>query len=249
MLSDFYDHPDLYDALQPAGAHVPFYVGLARQQAGSVLELACGTGQITIPIAQLGLQTVGLDLSHAMLNVGRRRASAADVDVSFVQGDMRRFAFGRQFDLIFVARNSLLHLLSTTDLVAALTVARHHLTPNGIFAFDIFNPSPRLLARPRGQRFSVMEVTTAAFGTLRVEDSPDYDAATQVNRSTWYISAAGKPDAWTIPLVLRSVFPQELPPLLSAAGLELVSLYGELSGAPFVPGSRVQACVCRRAQG
>jgi SAM-dependent methyltransferase len=244
VLSDFYDHPDLYDALQPAGAHVPWYVGLARQQTGSVLELACGTGQITVPIAQLGLQTVGLDRSIAMLNVARRRA--VDVPVSFVQADMRQFAFGRQFDLIFVARNSLLHLLSTTDLVAALTVAREHLSPNGVLAFDIFNPSPRLLDRPRGRRFPLMEVTTATFGTLRVEDTPDYDAATQVNRGTWHVSAPGKPDAWTIPLVLRSVFPRELPALLSAAGLELVNLYGELSGEPFVPESRVQVCVCRR---
>jgi hypothetical protein len=91
-----------------------------------------------------------------------------------------------------------------------------------------------------------MEVTTETFGTLQVEDTPDYDAATQVNRGTWHISAPGKPDAWTISLVMRSIFPQELPALLSAAGLELVSRFGELSGAPFVPGSRVQVCVCRR---
>jgi SAM-dependent methyltransferase len=246
VVSDFYDHPELYDALLPVGAHVPFYVDLARQQGGGVLELACGTGQITIPIAELGLPTVGLDRSHAMLTVARQRASAARAAVSWVQGDMRDFALGRHFDLIFVARNSLLHLLSTTDLVAALTAVRRHLTPDGVFAFDIFNPNPRLLARPRGQRFPVMEVTTETFGTLQVEDTPDYDAATQVNRGTWHISAPGKPDAWTISLVMRSIFPQELPALLSAAGLELVSRFGELSGAPFVPGSRVQVCVCRR---
>lgn len=59
--SELYDHPDLYDALLPVGAHVPFYVDVARQQAGAVLELACGTGQLTIPIALQGLPTVGLD--------------------------------------------------------------------------------------------------------------------------------------------------------------------------------------------
>ena len=51
LVSDFYDHPDLYDALLPVKGHVPFYVDLARQQTGAVLELACGTGQLTIPIA------------------------------------------------------------------------------------------------------------------------------------------------------------------------------------------------------
>ena len=112
MSSDFYDHPDLYDALLPVGAHLPFYAGLARQQAGAVLELACGTGQITIPIALNGNPTVGLDRSRAMLDAARKRAAAANAPVEFVEGDMRDFALDRDFELIFVARNSLLHLLS-----------------------------------------------------------------------------------------------------------------------------------------
>lgn len=247
MVSDLYDHPDLYDALLPVEAHLPFYVDLARQQAGAVLELACGTGQLTVPIASLGLPTVGLDQSSAMLSVARKRASAAGASVEFVQGDMRDFVLGREFKLIFVARNSLLHLLSTADLLAAFAAVRHHLAPDGVFAFDVFNPDVALLARPKGQRFPVMEVDTAAFGPLRVEGTLDYDSATQVNHGTWYISTPDKPDAWIMSLVLRSIFPQELPLLLSAAGLELVSRFGELSCAPFVRGSRAQICLCRRA--
>ena len=65
--SDFYDYPDLYDVLLSVGAHAPFYVDMARQQGGAVLELACGTGQLTIPIALQGLPTVGLDQSSVML--------------------------------------------------------------------------------------------------------------------------------------------------------------------------------------
>lgn len=245
MVSDFYDHPDLYDALLPVDAHVPFYVDLARQQGGAVLELACGTGQLTIPVATGGHPAVGLDQSRAMLNVARRRAAAAGAPVAFVQGDMRDFALVRRFNLIFVARNSLLHLLSTTDLLAALTAVRRHLAPDGVFAFDIFNPDVRLLARPAGQRVPVMEATTAAFGPLRVDATHDYDPVTQVNRGTWYISAPDRPDAWIVPMVLRSIFPQELPLLMSAAGLELISRFGELSRAPFWPGSRIQLCLCR----
>lgn len=244
--SELYDYPDLYDALLPVGAHVPFYVDLARQQAGAVLELACGTGQLTLPIALQGLPTVGLDRSAAMLEVAKKRASAASAPVAFLQSDMRDFALGRDFNLIIVARNSLLHLLSTTDLLAALTAVRVHLAPDGVFAFDIFNPDVRILASPPGQRFPVMEVSTIRFGQLRVEATHDYDSATQVNRGTWYISAPDRRDAWTVPLVLRSIFPQELPLLLAAAGLELVSRFGELSRVPFGPRSRLQVCLCRR---
>jgi SAM-dependent methyltransferase len=245
-MSDFYDYPDLYDALLPVGAHVPFYVDLAREQAGAVLELACGTGQLTVPIASHGRPTVGLDQSGAMLNAAKTRASADGAPVAFVQGDMRHFALGRDFNLIFVARNSLLHLLSTADLLAAFTAVRRHLAPHGVFAFDIFNPNLGMLARPPGQRFPVMEVNTARFGLLCVEATHDYDSAAQVNRGTWYISTPDRRDAWIVPVVLRSIFPQELPLLLSAAGLELISRFGELSREPFGPGSRVQACLCRR---
>jgi SAM-dependent methyltransferase len=245
VLADSYDHPDLYDALLPVGAHVPFYVDLARQQAGAALELACGTGLITIPVASHGLPTVGLDQSSAMLNVARRRASAVNTSAAFVQGDMRDFALDLQFSLIFIARNSLLHLLSTEDLLAAFAAVRRHLAPQGLFAFDIFNPDLRRLASPVGQRFPVMEVNTAAFGPLSVEETNNYDSTTQVNRATWYISTSDERDAWTVPMVLRSIFPDDLPSLLSTAGLELVSRFGELSREPFGPGSRVQVCLCR----
>ena len=247
MTADLYDHPDLYDELLPAGAHVPFYAELVRHQAGAVLELACGTGQLTIPVASHSRPTVGLDRSHAMLAVAKRRASAVRAPAAFVQGDMRNVSLGRKFECIFVARNSLLHLLSTADLLAALTAVRSHLAPQGLFAFDIFNPNPSLLARRPGQRFPVMEVDGHAFGRLCVEGTFDYDSSTQVNRGTWFISTPVQRDAWIVPLVLRSIFPQELPLLLSAAGLELIARFGDLSHEPFSAGSRLQVCLCRPA--
>jgi SAM-dependent methyltransferase len=246
LTSDFYDYPELYDALLPVGAHLPFYADLARRQSGDVLELACGTGQLTVPIALKGVPTTGLDQSPAMLAVANERAAAANVPVALVQGDMRDFALDRSFKLIFVARNSLLHLLSTEDLLAALTATRRHLAPDGLFAFDIFNPDVGLLAQPAGQRFPVMDVNTNRFGHVAVEAVHDYDPTTQVNRATWYVSTPDRRDAWVMPLVLRSIFPQELPLLLSAAGFELISRSGDLSGGPFVRGSRMQICLCRR---
>jgi SAM-dependent methyltransferase len=246
LIADFYDHPDLYDALLPVDAHVPFYLELARQSAGAVLEVACGTGQLTVPVALTGVPTVGLDLSSAMLAAASRRASAANAAVTFVQGDMRDFALGRKFQFIFIARNSLLHLHSIADLLAALTSVRRHLAPDGIFAFDIFNPNVEWLARPRGQRSPVMGVATSPFGPLRVEQTQDYDSATQVNHATWYVSTTDTADAWVFPLTLRSIFPQELPLLLTAAGLELIERCGELSRAPFESSSRIQLCLCRQ---
>jgi SAM-dependent methyltransferase len=247
VVADFYDHPALYDSLLPVGAHLPYYADLARQRGGEVLELACGTGQLAVPIASAGLPTVGLDLSAAMLGAAREFARGANVSVEFVQDDMRRFDLGRRFPFIFIARNSLLHLYSTEDILAAFAAVRRHLAPGGVFAFDVFTPDPRILARPRGQRFPVMEVTTEAFGELCVEGTHSYDSVTQVDQGTWYVSAPGRPDAWVVSVVVRSIFPQELPLLVSASGLELIERFGNLSGEPFGSGSPQQVCLCRAA--
>jgi ubiquinone/menaquinone biosynthesis C-methylase UbiE len=86
--SDLYDHPVLYDALLPVRAHLPYYMELAREASGGVLELACGTGQLTVPVAGAGLPIVGLDLSPPMLNTARERAAAAKISVEHLLGDM-----------------------------------------------------------------------------------------------------------------------------------------------------------------
>ena len=244
MNSDLYDHPKLYDALLPVRAELPYYAELAKRASGDVLELACGTGQLSVPLARAGFRISGLDLSEPMLRVARERATAAGVSVEHLAGDMRDFDMGRQFALILIARNSLLHLHSTEDLLATFAMVRRHLTPGGMFAFDIFNPKVGLLARAANERFPVMQVETEEFGTLSVETTSDYDAATQVNYNCWYVSAPGKPDEWVLPLALRSIFPQELPLLVAAGGFRLKSRMGELDNRPYNSSSRVQACLC-----
>jgi SAM-dependent methyltransferase len=115
-----YQNPDLYDTLLPASRdQLRFYLALARRPTGAILELACGSGQLTVPIAAQGLPVVGLDSSPEMLTAARRRALAAGIEVEFFEGDMRTFDLGRRFSTIFIARNSLLHL-SEQDEFAAL---------------------------------------------------------------------------------------------------------------------------------
>ena len=160
---------------------------------------------------------------------------------------MRNFDLGRKFKLIFIARNSLLHLHSIEDFMGTFAAIRRHLTPGGVFAFDIFNTNMQRLARPAGQRFPTMHKETELFGLISVEETNDYDVATQVNHARWYISAPGKPDAWTLDLALRNIFPQELPLLLAAGGFDLKSRAGELDQRPFDSNSRSQVCLCEAA--
>ena len=70
-----YDHPELYDALLSPEAHAAYYTTLADRHTGAVLELACGSGQLTVPLARPGRPVAGLDRSRPMLDAARRRAA------------------------------------------------------------------------------------------------------------------------------------------------------------------------------
>jgi len=241
-----YDDPDLYDALLPASAaQVNGYLNLARACGGDVLALACGSGQLLVPIASTGISAAGLDQSSKMLSAASRRAAASGAAVELVEGDMRDFDLGRRFSLIFVARNSLLHLSEQVEFAAFFSSVRRHLKPGGVLVFDIFNPSLRLLSRPSGERFHVMRAMSPLHGELTVDATNDYDRHSQINRATWFVSTAEQRDAWVIPLHLRSIFPQELLSLLAANGVDLLRRDGDLDGGSFMSMSMSQVCHCR----
>ena len=243
-----YQNPDLFDTLMPVSENqLNFYVALAQRHAGGVLELGCGSGQLIVPIAAKSGAAVGLDNSPEMLAAARRRAHAAGVRVELVEGDMRELELGQQFSLIFVARNSLLHLSEQNEFAALFGAVRRHLSPDGVFAFDIFNPDLSMGCRPSKARFAVMRVASRSYGEITVEATSEYDTLSQVNRATWFISTPEHRDAWVAPLHLRWIFPQELSALLAANGLRLERRDGDYSGGDFTSASRLQVCQCRPA--
>lgn len=246
-----YDDASFYDRItSPPGGSFDHYLHVARASAGPVLELACGTGRLTIPLAQALAEdttrpVTGLDLAPTMLDGARRKAVAAGVEVELVQGDMRTFALGRRFGTIFIAFNSLLHLTSNEALADCFARVREHLAPDGVFAFDIFTPSIQSLARAPGERTTQTRLPDPELGEIHVETTIDYDAATQVNHAAWHLSAPGRPNYLTIPLHLRCIFPQELPMLLAANGLRLESRAGDFGGEPFTSESPRQVGIAR----
>lgn len=115
--NSLYDRPDLYNLMAPQDEILErFYIETARERGGRVLDLACGSGRLTIPLAQAGLDIIGADLSSAMLESARTHARAHAVEPEFIELDMRDFDLvGQTFDTIIVAMNSVLHLHSLDD--------------------------------------------------------------------------------------------------------------------------------------
>jgi SAM-dependent methyltransferase len=250
MSEPFYSHARLYDLMFPGGGPaVDFYRDAADQHGGRVLELGCGTGHKLIPIASGGRPCTGLDFSSDMLAEAERKADERGVAVEWVRGDMRAFELGRTFDFVFIAANSLLHLHEAEDLVSCFRTVRRHLAPGARFVFDVFNPSVRMLAEADGVRRTreSLAFTDPDRGDVSVDVAETYDAAAQVTRGTWYLSTDSEPDFAVLPLEIRSIFPQELPLLVSLGGLRLVERFGDWTGRPLAGDMPLQLCICESA--
>jgi len=224
--------------------------GPPEQMGHPVLELACGTGRLTIPIAQAGVEIVGLDLSPSMLAQARTKAKAAKVEIEFVEGDCRSFELGRKFALIFMAFNSMQHLYDYASLAALFANVRKHLAEGGRFIFDVFNPKIEILARAAGERRLEREYQDPdGKGKMAFEYSSIYDDAAQVSHIQCYFLRRGpngeELDVREEQLHLRSFFPQELDLLVRSQGFEIVEKFGNFEREPFARGHPKQVVVCR----
>nr|WP_300045132.1 class I SAM-dependent methyltransferase [uncultured Nocardioides sp.] len=247
MGEQFYSDARLYDRLFPGGEQaVDFYRAEADRQGGSVLELGSGTGNKLIPIASDGHPCTGLELSPDMVAEARRKADERGVDVEWAQGDMRRFDLGRTFDLVMIAANSLLHLHEADDVVDCFRSLRRHMAPGARLVLDVFNPSVRMLAQADGvrRRRDALSFVDPDRGAVHVDVAETYDATAQVTHGTWYFSSDSETDFVVLPLEIRSIFPQELPLLVSLGGLRIVERYGDWTRAPFTAGAALQLAVC-----
>ena len=125
---------------------VGFYAGLASSPGTRILELACGTGRVGVPLAERvpGSRVVGLDHDRHMLARAARRAAASSGAgrVALVQADMRAFAFARPFDVVAVAYNSLQLLTGAGDAAACLAAAGACLSPGGVLALEVTSYAP-----------------------------------------------------------------------------------------------------------
>lgn len=230
----------LYDVAVPDWpGEIDFYRAMAtevRKQGGSVLEAGCGTGRVTIQLAQEGISIVGMDISPAMLNIARQKSQALP-NVRWVEGDMLSFDLGECFDLIIIPGHSFQFMLTPEDQAACLHCIRQHLVPNGKLVLHINHDDLCWLgelAEGRGTDFQWKgEYPQPSIkGSVRTWTAWSYNAGTQT---------ASAVDAWefigedgtvlerkeSAPKYLHVVFPFEMEHLLARVGFDVEALYGD----------------------
>ena len=132
---------------------VDLYRSFAELYTGPLLELACGSGRLLLPLAQDGYTLTGVDTSAKMLELARQRVQEEDLSehVTLVQQDMCALHLDQQFSLAFVALGSFAHLTSRQAQQQALAAIRAHLTKEGTFILDISNADARYMENLSGQ--------------------------------------------------------------------------------------------------
>jgi SAM-dependent methyltransferase len=241
-----YDFADLYDAIVPPGPCEAFYLEEARRAGGAVLELGCGTGRLTLPLAREGFEVVGLDASAPMLAAARRKAAREGLAPILLPGDMRDFDLGRRFALVIIPCNALAHLTETEEVLSCLSAIRRHLAPGGTLAFDVMLPKPGLLAGAEEQ-WRRLDLDPNPSSAIEAEERASYDPVTQIRTAQWRIRPPCGGAVVEAQMVLRQFFPAELPLLLRLGGFELVARHGDFARNPLTRWGLNQVCLSRAA--
>lgn len=249
-------YAELYDPwnMQHWGERdIPFWQELAQESGASVLELACGTGRISIPLARTGLQMMGLDLCESMLNIARRKLVKETAEVQarlqLLKGDMRNFSLNERFGLIFIPFRSFQALLTQGDQRACLECCAHHLKPEGRLGINVFNPRFSLIATPGGKDFDFGSTELPDGGSLRHTAHCDYDPFNQrlLGQMKYEISHPdGRTELREGQLELSFFFRNEMRWLLEACGFEVEATYGYFDRSPLQADSPEMIIVVKR---
>jgi SAM-dependent methyltransferase len=192
---------------------VGFYVDRALASGGPVVELAVGTGRIAIPIAEAGIDVIGVDSSPGMLAVARAAAENAGVAgrLDLRLGDLRRPPVSERVPLVICPFRSLLHMKTEDEKLRALVATRELLESEGRFVFDVFAPSREDIEETDGRW---LEREPGIF------ERADWDEARRT------LSLSVRSDGAETTFDLHWLSASEWLRLLDAAELDVEGLYG-----------------------
>jgi SAM-dependent methyltransferase len=228
----FYDRA--YALLRDGSGDREFYLALAREARGPVLELGCGTGRVLLPIATTGIPCTGLDASPRMLAELRRKPFPPTLRL--VCDDMKSFDLGPdRFGLIYSAFRAFQHLDAVEDQLACLACVRRHLAPGGCFAFDVFAPRldrTAIVEEPEREdaRFEQDGETIIRHTSVRRDLArQSMQVAMRYERRRDDEHVADHP----VQFRMRYFFRYELEHLLHRAGFERVEIFGAFDRRPY----------------
>ena len=237
----------IYDGMNRDLGDQEFYMRwLPKNKHARILELCCGTGRLTIPIAHEEYDITGVDITPSMLEQARKSATEEGVEIKFIEGDVRSLDLPFKYDLIFIPFNSIHHMYTNDDLFKLFDVVQNHLEEDGIFIIDCFNPDIQLIVDGKNELKKVSEYTTEDGRAILVKQSMHYESHTQVNRIEWHYFINGVFDSIQ-KLDMRMYFPQEMDYYLKSNGFSIIHKFGDFEEGEFSNESLKQIFICKKS--
>jgi SAM-dependent methyltransferase len=234
---------NIYDGLNTFLSDLPFYKKwLPKNKDARILELCCGTGRLTLPIAKDGYYICGVDYTSSMLEQAKAKASEAGLEIAFIEADIRTLNLQQKFDLIFIPFNSIHHLYENEDLFKVLNVVKNHLKDGGLFLLDCFNPNIQYIVEAAKEQQEIAAYTTSDGREVLIKQTMRYENKTQINRIEWHYFINGAFNS-TQNLDMRMFFPKELDSYLEWAGFNVIHKFGGFEEETFNDNSEKQVYV------
>lgn len=243
-LDEIYNDPDLYDAeFSSRLDDIVFYCEVLQERSGSILEIGCGSGRLTIPIAQLDKDITGLDLVPRMIEQARLSAEKAGLEIPFLVGDCRSFDLNKRFDTIICAANTAQHLLTDAEIEKMLTCTLAHADPESALYLEVFNPNPTRLT---SSDWHHKKSFTLDDKKIEVWCKSSYMSCTQVLDFSYSYRSSGE-EFHKKEISIRC-FPQaHLSELIESSGWIVEDCYGDYGLSVFRQDSPLQIFRCRSA--
>jgi SAM-dependent methyltransferase len=238
---------NIYDGMNTDLADLQFFKSwLPKNKDAHILELCCGTGRLTLPIAKDGYDICGVDYTSTMLDQARAKASEEGLTVEFIEADIRNLDLNKKYDLILIPINSIHHLYTNEDLFKAFKVVKNHLKKDGLFLLDGYNPNIQFIVEGEKKQKQIAAFTTSDGRDVRIKEEMRYENSTQINRIEWHYYINGEFDSIQN-LDMRMFFPQELDAYLENSGFHIRHKFGGFKEEAFQDDSVKQIFVCQQA--
>ncbi len=236
---------NIYDGMNTSIVDLQFYKRwLPKNKDARILELCCGTGRLTIPIAKEGYSISGVDYTSSMLEQATVKASEEGLVIEFIEADIRTLDLQKKYDLIFIPFNSIHHLYTNEDLFMVFNVVKKHLKEGGLFLFDCYNPNIQFIVEGEKEEKEIAAYTTSDGREVLIKQTMRYETNTQINRIEWHYFINGAFHSIQN-LDMRMFFPQELDSYLEWIGFIIVHKFGGFEEEAFNGDSEKQIFICQ----
>lgn len=211
-----------------------FHLSLAEKHGrDGILDVACGTGALTIPLVKAGYNVTALDLSAPMIEVTRDKLCSENLQVNLLVANMTDFKIERKFSLVIIARSGFMHLLTPGEQRQTLLNIRDHLIDGGVLTLNHFQPHPLiqadLMKAEPGEYHPRSEYISHEGKRERILNAFTYDHITQVQSGSWKFETLDDNgniiDTRIRPCAMRHTYRQEMEYLFELCEYEIMGVY------------------------